>query len=209
MKIYFFTFSKKYNSTAQPVISSGTEFDCVLKSDTGVIAPTIELNVGLTVNPSAYNFAYIPDFARYYWVTEWDFVQSTWIASLSVDVLATWKPYIGDTSMYVYRSSNEYDGNIPDNKYSSTADVTSSVATITAMAKKLKDGYYIISVYGSGNTVGKTVSYFCFDSSNFAKFINAIYDYIDTDNFWVTAGQTIVKGLRNSLFNISTGILSW
>jgi hypothetical protein len=187
-------------------MSGYQEYECVLKSNTGVIAPTIELNLGLVVNPSAYNFAYIPDFGRYYWVQEWDFVQSTWIASLSVDVLATWRPYIGDTDMYVYRSSYEYDGNIPDSMYNSTADVTHSVSAIPSINKKLTDGYYIISVYGNGNESNKTVSFFCFDSPNFAKFINRVYSYINVDSFWNIVGstiQTIGTGIRNAFYNIS------
>lgn len=203
MKIYFWTFSKKYNSTIRPAMSGYQEYECVLKSNTGVIAPTIELNLGLVVNPSAYNFAYIPDFGRYYWVQEWDFVQSTWIASLSVDVLATWRPYIGDTDMYVFRSSYEYDGNIPDSMYNSTAAVTHSVSSITPLSKKLTDGYYIISVYGNGNDTTKTVSFFCFDSSNFAKFINQVYSYLNDNSIWTSALTTLAVGIRNAIFNIS------
>lgn len=199
MKIYFYTFSKKYNSTARPAQNSGHAFDCVLKSDTGVISPTIELNIGLVVNPSSYNFAYIPDFDRYYWVTEWDFVQSMWIASLSVDVLATWKPYIGDTSMYVYRSSYEWDGNVSDAMYPTTADITYSTVTISPNTTTLKDGYYIVSVYGADNNSAKTVSYYAFSSANFAVFINKLYAYIDDDGLW----SGIVTGIRNSIFCIS------
>ena len=199
MRIYFFTFSKKYNSTARPVLKDGTAFDCVLKSDTGVIAPTIELNLGLVTNPSAYNFAYIPDFDRYYWVTEWDFVQSTWIASLSVDVLATWKPYIGDTSMYVYRSSYEWNENIADNKYPTTADITYSTIALTPITTILKDGYYIVSVYGAQNDSTKTVSYYSFTAGQFAVFINKMYAYLGDDGLW----GTVITGIRNSVYNIS------
>ena len=199
MKIYFYTFSKKYNSTARPAQNSGHAFDCVLKSDTGVISPTIELNIGLVVNPSSYNFAYIPDFDRYYWVTEWDFVQSMWIASLSVDVLATWKPYIGDTSMYVYRSSYEYDGNIPDKMYSTTSDLTYVSETVPTNSVSLKDGYYIVSIYGANNNSAKTVSYYTFSSANFATFINKVYAYLGDDGLW----GTIVTGVRNSIYNIA------
>lgn len=203
MEVKFFVFTKKYNSTLRPTLSDGVSYECVLKSSSSVIAPTLELNYGLLVNPSQYNYCYIEAYGRYYWVQEWTFTQSYWIASLSVDVLATWKPYIGSEDMYVFRSSAEYDGNIPDGKYNSTADITHSVSAISPLNLKLTDGYYIISVYGSGNATNKTVSFFSFDSSNFAKFINQVYQYIDDNNIWGSAIGTLAIGIRNSLFNIS------
>ena len=108
MKVRFFTFSKKYNSTARP--STGySEYECVIKSSSDVITPTIELQIGLSANPSSFNYCYIPDYNRYYWVKDWTFYNHLWVATLNVDVLATWKPYIVNTSMFVYRASNEYD----------------------------------------------------------------------------------------------------
>lgn len=203
MEVKFFVFTKKYNSTLRPTLSDGVSYECVLKSSSSVIAPTLELNYGLLVNPSQYNYCYIEAYERYYWVQEWTFTQSYWIASLSVDVLATWRPYIGSEDMYVYRSSAEYDGNIPDAKYNATADITHSVSAISPLSKKLTDGYYIISVYGSGNASNKTVSFFSFDSSNFAKFINQVYMYIDDNSIWGSTLGTLAIGIRNSIFNIS------
>ena len=207
MKIYFWTFSKKYNSTIRPAMSGYQEYECVLKSNTGVIAPTIELNLGLVANPSAYNFAYIPDFGRYYWVQEWDFVQSTWIASLSVDVLATWRPYIGDTDMYVFRSSYEYDGSLMDVKYTTTSNVTYSETAITGLKPSgvMTDGYYIVSVYGGNDGTGvvqNNVRYYVFDSANFLIFMNKIYATINDNTIW----NVIEVGLRNALFDVSSYI---
>lgn len=200
MKIYFYTFSKKYNSTARPAQSSGHAFDCVLKSDTGVISPTIELNIGLVVNPSSYNFAYIPDFDRYYWVTEWDFVQSMWIASLSVDVLATWKPYIGDTSMYVFRSSYEYDGKICDTKYQTIDGYTYNVQNSYITHGVLMDaGYYIVSIYGGDRLDGNPVRYYGFTATYFKEFLDELYSTLGDNNIWGELWQ----GVRNAIFNIS------
>ena len=78
MKVKLYTFDKKYNSTKRPT-ATGTEFECLLKTSSSIISPTLELNIGLVSNPSAYNYAYIQAYERYYWVSEWTFTNTSWI----------------------------------------------------------------------------------------------------------------------------------
>lgn len=108
----FYTHRKRSNSTLQP--SGGTTHEIVLKDNCGVLNPVIEL---FTENPASYNYAYIPAFSRYYYVTEWSYFKGVWTANLSVDVLASYKSYIGAENLYVLRSSVEWDGNVPDETY--------------------------------------------------------------------------------------------
>lgn len=115
IKINFYTFSKRVNSTAIPS-GSGTEFDCVLKQSCSIVAPVIELNSNQTASPK-YNYCHIADFSRWYWVSDWTWERGLWIASLSVDPLASWRTEIGASSNYVTRSSYASDGAIMDNYY--------------------------------------------------------------------------------------------
>ena len=109
--VNFYNFAKRENSTARP--SGGTSFNCILKSESSIINPTIELQLSIDTAPS-YNYAYIPSYNRYYFVKEWTFNNRLWSASLSVDVLATYKTEIGNSFLYVTRSSAAFVRSIGD-----------------------------------------------------------------------------------------------
>lgn len=208
MNVQFFTFNKKYNNTLRPDLETGDTFECLLKSSSSVISPTIELNFGLLVNPSPYNYAYIPDYQRYYWVSEWTFINSTWVASLDVDVLATWRPYIGSTDMYIYRASNEHNGSLSDMKYPVTSDITYYSDTLKGTssyhAYTFSEGTYVVGIYGENSGSG-SISYYGFSATNYASFVNNLFTNVLGDNsIWSEIG----KGIRNSIFDISSFIKS-
>lgn len=115
--VYFWTsFAKKNNSTLTPT-TGRTQYDCKILEGSGIINPTIQLNLGLSTDPSQYNYCHIPAFERYYYVDEWYFERGLWTASLSVDVLSTYKSQIGAASLYVLRASAASDGTIVDTMY--------------------------------------------------------------------------------------------
>lgn len=121
MQVNLYTFSKRENSTKQPTASTATAFTCVLKDASGVLAPTIKLDPTIG-NPRSYNYAYIADFGRYYWIRDWTYYRGEWEASLEVDVLASWKTQIGSATLYILRSakSSLWNKSIIDNKYPTT-----------------------------------------------------------------------------------------
>ena len=71
--IKFYTFAKRINSTKQPTGAAALSSDCIIKRGSSIINPTIELDIGLATSPAAYNYAYIADWNRYYWVQDWIF----------------------------------------------------------------------------------------------------------------------------------------
>ena len=64
-----------------------------------------------------FNYAYIPDMDRYYWIRDIKYELGTWILDLSIDVLASWKNTIGASSEYVLRAASEKDENVVDTFY--------------------------------------------------------------------------------------------
>ena len=63
-----------------------------LREQSNVISPVITIQVN---NPTQYNYAKIPEFNRYYYITEMSSVRTgIWQISLSVDVLETYKEQI-------------------------------------------------------------------------------------------------------------------
>ena len=174
--VTLFNLSKKENSTERPS-GSGTSFNCILKSPSGIINPVLEFDVGLANIPN-YNYCYIPSFNRYYWIEEWTNKGALWIASLKVDVLATYKNAIGDTNLYVLRSASQYDGNIVDAYYPTKVNfeyVEDSIVTPFIHDGKqtinVNDGTIIIGVSSESGRFG-SVTYYALTLSNMRTLTN-------------------------------------
>lgn len=115
-KVDLYTLSKRDNSTKRPT-GTPVEYDCILKDGCSIFTPAIKLDMGLASDPSVYNYAYIPAFGRYYFIEDWFFTDRLWIANMRVDVLATYKTQIGNSSLYVMRAAGDHDGSIIDTLY--------------------------------------------------------------------------------------------
>lgn len=129
-KVNLYTLSKRDNSTKQPT-GTGTEYNCILKDGCGILNPTIKLDLGLSSDPSAYNYAHIAAFDRYYFIEEWYFEDALWTASMRVDVLATYKTDIGSASLYVLRAASASNGNVIDKMYPVKAGCSFVSNTVT------------------------------------------------------------------------------
>ena len=86
--------------------------------------PVLAFDIGLSSDPSSYNYAYISAFGRYYFVEEWYFDRALWTATLKVDVLATYKSEIGGASLYILRAAGASNGNVMDTLYPCKAGCT-------------------------------------------------------------------------------------
>jgi hypothetical protein len=119
--VQFYTHSKRQNSTAVPT-GSGQVYSCRANEPLDLLAPVIRLELAYTSStpPTVYNYARIPNFSRWYWITGWTMVDGLWEARLRVDPLASWKTQIGANSCYVYRSSYSWDGRVGDSMYPAT-----------------------------------------------------------------------------------------
>lgn len=113
--VNFYTFSKKVNSTSRPTGNPALSITASLKDNSGVINPVLEID--MANNPYNLNYCYIPQFSRYYWVNDWTWILGRWEVTLTVDVLATYKTQIGNSTHYVLRSSYRYNPNIVDELY--------------------------------------------------------------------------------------------
>jgi hypothetical protein len=151
--VNLYTFSKKINSTARPGTASKT-YSCTIKQPCGILSPTIALNMGLTDSPASYNYAYIPTFNRYYFIKEWTFENALWHATLDVDVLASWKTEIGNSSCYVLRSASDYNGKIVDTTYPGTTKTTTidQQGLTPWFTDGIDNGMFIVGVAGQSTT---------------------------------------------------------
>lgn len=117
MDIVFYKFTKKENSTARPQ-SGGFSVAGILNENTSIISPSLSIKFGVDI--TGYNYAYIPDFKRFYKIVSWGYALGLWRCDLYVDALASYKPQIGAMNNYILRSASESNGNIIDGLYPTT-----------------------------------------------------------------------------------------
>lgn len=177
--VTFYNFPKRNNSTKRPGSDvTQTSYTCRVLNGTGIINPKIELDIGLTANPQAFNYCYIPDFERYYFIREWNFDRGLWIGSLAVDVLATYKTEIGSSNLYVLRAAGAYDGNIIDNFYpvKTNCDYHTDLLNVPYTA-----GCYILGVVSKLGAYG-SIAYYVLDSANMARFVQSLLNTVSVAN---------------------------
>lgn len=184
--VNLYTLAKRDNSTKQPT-GTGTQFSCVLKSGSGIMHPVLSFDLGLTADPSQYNYAYIPAYDRYYFIEEWYFNQALWAATLRVDVLATYKTEIGNSSLYILRAAGAQDGDIIDTLY--PAQTGCSFASDTK-SNPWQSSCFVVGVVSADAAFGSMEFYamdaaqlrsMCLALTDPATIIDSIYDFDVTE----------------------------
>lgn len=195
MQVKFWKFTKKENSTKQPSGAAAATFNCRLKDPCSVIDPVITVSVGPLTWPD-YNYAYISDFHRYYFVDDIVAVGALFEMHLRCDLLATYKSDIGNASLYVLRSASQYDGNLIDEYYPITAQITKQYAeTISPWINlnqeniDLSSGCFVLGIIsddpGATNAKYGSITYRAFDRANLVSLVdyllgnNAIADGVN------------------------------
>lgn len=204
MNVILFNYKKRQNSTARPNPSTGHQIDCQLKDETSFLNPVLKISPDIVsgiFSPAAFNYVQIPYWQRYYFITDWEYLNGIWEARLTVDPLASFKAEIGATSAYVIRSDNQYDGNIIDSFYPGTTNVSIQKINVASSWYGVapSGGSYVLGCinYQSSNKIG-AVSYYALTSAELSQILN----YLFTDNIFNSSSITeIGEGLYKSLFN--------
>lgn len=185
-KVDLYTLSKRDNSTKRPT-GTPVEYDCILKDGCSIFTPAIKLDMGLASDPSVYNYAYIPAFGRYYFIEDWFFTDRLWIANMRVDVLATYKTQIGNSSLYVMRAAGDHDGSIIDTLY--PAKTGCSYASDTKN-NPWQSSCFVVGVVSADASFGSMEYYamtagelrsMCLALTDPATIIDSVYDFDVTE----------------------------
>ena len=201
MNITLYKFAKDNNSTARPA-GAGTTYTCALKDETDVLNPVISISMPTAVTSpvTLYNYAYIPAFERYYFITGWRWTLKFWEITLAVDVLATFKTEIGASSQYVLRSASSYDSYVVDEAYPSKSQVQISTTALNKMFETyIYNGTFVVGIISGDNTDSMgSVTYYMMSSAQFGAFKNKIFG-----SDWITdmAIEDITEGLLKTMFN--------
>lgn len=97
------------NNRLEKTLTDKYIIDGTLKSDFDIINPVIVLKDSVIAR---YNYCYIPDLNRYYFIDKIDIVKNTLNVMLSIDVLMSYKEQIKELNVIVSASeSNPYYNN--------------------------------------------------------------------------------------------------
>ena len=195
MQAIFYQFAKRTNSTKRP--SDGQSFGIDLKAPCNIINP--EIKIATQKDPTGYNYCYLPAFSRYYWVKNWNYADSLWTGSLTVDTLASYRDQIGTSTEYVTRSSARYDGTISDGLYPATAEVQSVTNAFQGgFAETISGGFFVIGfIAKAANSIG-AITYVVMTPTNAKKLSAKLLtdvSYLSIDN------SEISDNLTKVLFN--------
>lgn len=208
--VTFYNHSKKSNSTKVPV-SAGTSFDCLLKAPSGILFPSIQLQLPMNTTP-LWNYAYIAEFSRYYWISEWTYEGRLWSAALAVDVMASYKTDIGDASFYVLRAANEQDERISDTNWPITTEQNKDIVSGSQWfgnVDTVSSGCFIVGLRGrinAGQTAGG-ITYLVMTPGQFKTFTEDLFN--DQLNNYIAGGALdIGNSLALMIFNPTQYIAS-
>lgn len=207
LSVTLYEFKKRENSTKRPDGSETSRtHQAILKRPTSLLNPEITFDFGLKGNPSFYNYAYISDLGnRYYFIRDWTVEAGhLWTAHCEVDVLASWKVSIGESTQYVTRSSYAFNGKLVDELYPAIAQPSISLSTLdNPFVTNFSDGTYIVGIINSDSSGVGAVHYYAFDQTAF----NNLCAYLLGDPSW-TEISDISEDLTKALLNPMQYIVS-
>lgn len=199
IQVILYQMDKRTNSTKRPA-GTGNPYTVELKDSCSVVSPVLIFNFGQQDYPSGFNYVCIPIFEdRCYWITNWTYSRGLWSATCQVDVLASWRDYIGNTTQYVLRASADYNGAVVDNLYPTVAGYTTQKFTVDSpFSGNVENGTYILSTVCSGFVGFGGLSYWNMSETAFNEFRTLLLsstDYLNIDSIEVSADLT--KALFN------------
>lgn len=212
-----YQFNKKINSTKRPT-DTGVPFSCQMKGSSSILFPVVELR---TANNNSiiplYNYAFIQDFNRYYWIDDIVYDMGVWTLSMHCDALASFQYDILSSTQYVIRSSSESDDDIADTMYLSkelgynsefakvdyagvqgdpddvhAKNPNNTYTTEPYFNQSITSGYFVVGIVGN-NTAG--VTFYSMSNNNFKSFIHNAFTFTPSDM------NDVSTGLANAIFD--------
>lgn len=200
MNIILFELSKRYNSTKAPDVqyNPSVTLDCLMKSSASILTPVVEVKLNSTlISAFEYNYAYIPDLKRYYYIDNVTYDLGIWTLSLVIDVLATYRHSIRASTQYLMRSTDFKDGSLLDSMYNSKIFPTarydySRLSSDNAyqwaadrwnvqtnyFQRNYNQGVVVVGIV-SGSVTG--ISYYWFLVDVWKSFVDRVLNYVPAD----------------------------
>lgn len=214
MQIHLFSgFRKRENSTKAPSITDANRvLTGYLREPCSIMNPVFKIErFPSDASPQSYNYAYIGEFARWYFVTDWTWADGVWQCSLEVDVLASFKTVIGNSSAYIDRSAHEYNGAITDRFYPATTNFSTERVSLTSSWNGITptNGCFVLGVICNANRassqIGGAVTYYVMTPSQMGNLMYYLLGstFLDDNGFptVMTAVQQLAHDTAKALIN--------
>lgn len=217
MDIYLYSFFvKRENSTKQPPDDNLVfKTQGTLKDPTSVISPVITVRYAVDNYFYRYNYAYIPDFRRYYFIDDVISDGHLWTLSMHVDVMGSYKDQIKNAALYILRSSSRYNGLIADNYYPVTFERRACITKRTTLWTALMNhsggdidvtkGSFIIGIVAKPSGTGKgsygSIRYYALSQAQLLNLVTALLDNAIADNVHGFSANDATISLQKGLLN--------
>lgn len=201
-------FRKRENSTALPwadadktLIAPGEVVQGEAFGPLSLASPTISFYFEGSFSPR-YNYAFVEDLYRYYFINDWVYDNGLWYAHMNVDALGSYRHSVGESMQYVLRSSYQYDGFVTDTMYPALCDTVEISTTNTSenfgWTGNAEAGSYVVGIVNSDVEARGVVSYYVFTPSEFRNLCELMLGdpaYLD-----ITIDE-LSNGLQKALVN--------
>lgn len=138
----FYNFSKRKNST-KVIDVDGTDFEVNLKGTTSLLRPVFLLSA------DSFNYNYCNFNGRYYWIDDIRSIRNDlWSVECSVDVLASWKSDIVNTTAMVLYSASDNNQLIKDSRNVVTTAVTRTAKYLNMDMFDITGSYVLATLSG-------------------------------------------------------------
>ena len=125
-------------------ITAGITLSGALRNSSNAVTPTIIINIE---NPTIYNYAYISEFKRYYFITDYISVRTgIWQINLKSDVLMSFKDSILASRVLVNKSESSGNNYLSGSNWVSNCKAKTDI--ISFSGGLLNDGQYILITAG-------------------------------------------------------------
>lgn len=153
-EVRFFKFSKRENSTALPDVTGGAVFQCTLKDNCSLNNPIIKLelrNSGGNFDPNMwpdYNYCWVKPWNKFFFVSDWTNEHPLWAAHCTIDVLASHRSEILNSTQYVAYSSVSGGSWLADTRIPLLKSAVTSANVASMSSIFVSGGLYILSYIG-------------------------------------------------------------
>lgn len=192
MQAKFYYLNKRKNSTKKPADNSElATYDIKLKTDCSSLNPTIEVRLPAGNNPYGWNYAFLSDFAKYYFIRDYRWnTNGYWEIDLKLDTLASHVVAIRASRYFIKFAETAYNKWIVDSRLQ---QLTSCTTHITSGNNRIFDLDAIAD---------RNILFFISEDANLSSggavqaFLVTQSDLKDVCHSLYTAGRTVWEDLQ-------------